>query len=194
MANEYINNKNFESIIQVFQQYKRKKSKYELILRDFEETHNRRFIKYKDDMKRETLESTLDEYKDACLNFKDYQDQLAYAFYLLSENITNYAKFQGIDPDDATQEGVLICFEKVDRFNPNYVGKNGQKAKAFNYMTTCILNHFRQLYRSARNYNELKKRYSSHLADKLETTILFKNGHERYKYKGSENLAYSGRI
>jgi DNA-directed RNA polymerase specialized sigma24 family protein len=50
------------------------------------------------------------------------------------------------------QEGVMICFEKIDRFDP-------KKGKAFNYMTTCVLNHFRQLYRTARNYNELKRKY-----------------------------------
>jgi DNA-directed RNA polymerase specialized sigma subunit len=88
----------------------------------------------------------------------------------LSENIANYAKFSGIDIDDAIQEGVLICFEKINRFDP-------RKGKAFNYMTTCILNHFRQLYRSARNYNELKKRYQNFLSDKFETMII-RNGRE----------------
>ena len=185
MTNEYINNKTFENIIQAFQFFKREKVRFELVLCDFEETHKRRFLKYKDTVKRDQLETTLDKYKHTCLSFKDYQDQLAYAFYLLSENIANYAKFQGIDIDDAIQEGVLICFQKVDRFNPNYRGKNGQKAKAFNYMTTCILNHFRQLYRSARNYNELKKRYCNHLADKLEATIMYKNGRERFSYKNA---------
>ena len=63
-----------------------------------------------------------------------------------------------------------ICFEKINRFDP-------RKGKAFNYMTTCILNHFRQLYRSARNYNELKKRYHSFLSDKFET-IVIRNGKE----------------
>ena len=46
-----------------------------------------------------------------------------------------------------------IGFESAEKFDP-------QKGKAFNYMTTCILNHFRQLWRSARNYQELKKRYN----------------------------------
>ena len=86
------------------------------------------------------------------INYVEMQRQLAMAFYTLSENIVRYAKFNLIDQDDAIQEGVMICFEKIDRFDP-------QKGKAFNYMTTCILNHFRQMYRTARNYNELKKRY-----------------------------------
>lgn len=88
------------------------------------------------------------------------------AFYLLAENIIRAFNFQLIDKDDALQEGVMICFEKVDRFNPNYIGKNGQKAKAFNYLTTCCLNHYRQLYRTAKNYIELKKRYQDFIAKK----------------------------
>jgi len=60
----------------------------------------------------------------------------------------------------------MICFEKVGRFDPNYVGKNGQKAKAFNYLTTCCLNHYRQLYRTSKNYLELKRRYQEFIARK----------------------------
>ena len=191
MANEYLNNKDFESIIQAFQFYKRQKAKLELMIVDFEETHNRRFVKYKDHVKKEQLEATLDQYKEACLNFKACQDRLAVAFYILSENIANYAKFSGIDIDDAIQEGVLICFEKVDRFNPNYRGKSGQKAKAFNYMTTCILNHFRQLYRSARNYNELKKRYHTWLQDRFDQ-VFYKNGKEVSMNSGGGGKASFG--
>ena len=171
MANEYLNNRTFESIIQAFQHFKRQKAKYELIIADLKESHERRVEKYNDDAKKAPLEESEKCYKEACGNFKDFQDQLAYAFYVLSENIANYAKFNGIDVDDAIQEGVLICFEKIDRFDP-------RKGKAFNYMTTCILNHFRQLYRSARNYNELKKRYHGFLQERLETVIL-RNGKER---------------
>jgi len=189
MANEYLNNKDFESIIQAFQFYKRQKSKLELMIVDLEETHNRRFFKYKDHIKKEQLESTLSQHKEACMNFKSCQDRLAVAFYILSENIANYAKFSGIDVDDAIQEGVLICFEKVDRFNPNYRGKSGQKAKAFNYMTTCILNHFRQLYRSARNYNELKKRYHTWLQDRFDQ-VFYKNGKEVSMNSGSSHGAF----
>jgi len=170
LASEYLNNKNFEAIIQSFQYHKREKSRYELILKDFAETHQRRLKKYKDDLRKAQLEQALGDYQESLSNFKGFQDQLAYAFYLLSENIANYAKFSGIDVDDAVQEGVLICFEKIDRFDP-------RKGKAFNYMTTCILNHYRQLYRSARNYNELKKRYHVFLQDKFES-VVFRNGKE----------------
>jgi DNA-directed RNA polymerase specialized sigma24 family protein len=178
MANEYLNNTDFESIICSFQYYKREKSRRELVVNDLEETHQRRYKKYKDNLRKNSLQKAETDLEEARFAYKEFQDKLAYAFYILSENIAHYAKFSGIDVDDAIQEGVLICFEKVDRFNPNYRGKSGQKAKAFNYMTTCILNHFRQLYRSARNYNELKKKYTIFLQDKFEDTII-RNGKER---------------
>lgn len=177
MASEYLNNRTFESIIQSFQYHKRQKSKYELIIADLKETHERRVAKYQDDEKKLSLKESEKSHQEACLNYKQHQEQLAYAFYVLSENIANYAKFNGIDIDDAIQEGVLICFEKIDRFDP-------RKGKAFNYMTTCVLNHLRQLYRSARNYNELKRRYGLSLQDKLES-IMFRNGRERATSKFS---------
>jgi DNA-directed RNA polymerase specialized sigma subunit len=102
--------------------------------------------------------------KKNLLNYEDTQKDLAKAFYTLSENIVRYAKFNLIDPDDSVQEGVLICFEKLDRFDPRF-------GKAFNYMTTCILNHFKQLYRSARNYTELKKKYQEHVSKEIQSEI-----------------------
>lgn len=177
LASEYLNNKNFEKIIQSFQYHKRERSRYELVLDDYKQTFERRFNKYNDDLKKPKFDQATEDYSESCANFKGFQDQLAYAFYLLSENIANYAKFSGIDVDDAIQEGVLICFEKIDRFDP-------RKGKAFNYMTTCILNHYRQLYRSARNYNELKKRYHVFLQDKFEN-IVFRNGKECSSHKNN---------
>jgi DNA-directed RNA polymerase specialized sigma subunit len=170
MANEYINNKTFESIIQAFQYFQRQKQKYELIILDSEETHKRRLKVYKDNSKKKALDENQKNYRKSCERHREFQNQLAHAFYILSENIANYAKFSGIDIDDAIQEGVLICFEKINRFDP-------RKGKAFNYMTTCILNHYRQLYRSARNYNELKKRYQTFLSEKFENLII-RNGKE----------------
>ncbi len=171
MANEYLNNRTFESIIQMFQNYKKQKIQYELIISDLVETNSRRVTKYGDNVKLTRLDENRKVHQEICDNFHEFQRQLASAFYVLAENIANYAKFNGIDIDDAIQEGVLICFEKIDRFDP-------RKGKAFNYMTTCILNHLRQQYRSARNYNELKRRYHGHLQEKFES-IIFRNGKER---------------
>jgi hypothetical protein len=168
MASEYLNNKVFEGIIKRFQASKREKSKYELIINDLkrsEEHRERRKNKKHHEQVYVLLNKKTNEYKQIYVEFMQSQDDLAAAFYILSQNIVKYAKFQHIDDDDAIQEGVVICFEKIDHFDP-------QKGKAFNYMTTCILNHFRQLYRSARNYQELKKRYLNHLQNELEKIII----------------------
>lgn len=151
MSSEYLNNKTFEKIIVKFQNSKKQKVKYQFFFDDIKQTEERtkKRGKYKKPLLWENIER---DYNSLLFSYQDVQKELAIAFYTLSENIVRYAKFNLIDQDDAIQEGVMICFEKIDRFDP-------EKGKAFNYMTTCILNHFRQMYRTARNYNELKKRY-----------------------------------
>lgn len=148
---EYLNNRDFEEIINKFQSFKRHKARYELIIEDLEESKIRKIAKNRL-YNPEPLDKYIEGYNVIAVEFDDSQNQLAHAFYKLSENIVRCFKFSNVDPDDAIQEGVFICFEKIDRFDP-------EKGRAFNYMTTCILNHFRQLWRSARNYNELKKKY-----------------------------------
>lgn len=91
--------------------------------------------------------------------FEKAQTELAMAFYTLASNIIKAFKFQLVDKDDALQEGVMICFEKLHRFDPKL-------GRAFNFCTTIILNHYRQLYRTAKNYNELKTKYHKYLSDK----------------------------
>lgn len=163
MATEYLNNKTFESLIVHFQKTKKERVKYQLFMDDIIETQNR--IAKKDKYKKpESWLLTEKEFKIISSEFQESQDQLAIAFYTLSENIVRYAKFNLIDQDDAVQEGVMICFEKIDRFDP-------EKGKAFNYMTTCILNHFRQLYRTARNYNELKRKYLDFIQIQLDQKL-----------------------
>jgi hypothetical protein len=171
MGTEYLNNRVFEGIIGRFQKAIKSKARCELIIEDIRDTIDRKAVRNSDVFKdEEVLDAQNTVYGSLCTEFSDSQKELANAFYTLSENIVRYAKFHLIDEDDAVQEGVMICFEKIDRFDP-------RKGKAFNYMTTCILNHFRQLYRTARNYNELKRKYLSHLQKKSERTII-KNGKE----------------
>jgi DNA-directed RNA polymerase specialized sigma subunit len=151
MSTEYLNNKTFERLIIQFQKCKKQKIRYQYFVQDIKDTDAR--TQKRGNYNKPELWSNIEkEFQIASTSFQDSQKELAIAFYTLSENIVRYAKFNLIDIDDAVQEGVMICFEKIDRFDP-------EKGKAFNYMTTCILNHFRQMYRTARNYNELKKRY-----------------------------------
>lgn len=84
--------------------------------------------------------------------------ELNNCFTNLVDGVIKYAKMP-LDKDDMRQEGLIVCWEKLDRYNPN-------AGKAFNFFTTCVLGHFRQLYRSSRNYLELKERYAKFLAAK----------------------------
>lgn len=160
MATEYLNNKSFENLIVRFQAAKKEHVKFTMFVEDIRNTEVRTFKrgKYK---KPSSWETTEELFEKVSFSFNSVQDELATAFLTLSENIVRYAKFNLIDQDDAIQEGVMICFEKIDRFDPI-------KGKAFNYMTTCILNHFRQLYRTARNYNELKRKYLDWITIQLD--------------------------
>lgn len=176
MSTEYLNNKIFEEVIARFQQSKRERSKYEVCIEDLKGAIVRGndcvdFIL--------RLDKFSDMHRASNDTYNETQQQLAIAFLTLSENIVRYAKFNLIDIDDAIQEGVMICFEKIDRFDP-------QKGKAFNYMTTCILNHYRQLYRTARNYNELKKKYHDFLQNQVEKVLL------RHKPQNSNNYVVKG--
>jgi hypothetical protein len=171
MSSEYLNNKFFEKIITQFQNSKKEKSKLEILVEDIKFTIDRKKIKKIDfSRNKDDLKNKLESYQNAIDQHDEAKKHLAIAFFTLSENIVRYAKFQLIDIDDAVQEGVMICFEKINRFDP-------RKGKAFNYMTTCILNHFRQLYRSARNYNELKKKYLKHVQF-FHNHSMIKNGKE----------------
>lgn len=162
MSTEYLNNKVFETIIINFQQSKKFKSRCDLIVDDLQDMCNRKELRNTVNLiDKERLVTALSSQKQSYSVFKEAQDRLASAFYVLSQNIVNYAKFDLIDDDDAIQEGVMICFDKADRFNSD-------RGKGFNYFTTCILNHFRQLYRTARNYNELKKKYNEFIQLKLD--------------------------
>lgn len=115
--------------------------------------------------------------KHDSLEFDEAQLELATAFYTLAKNIIRAFKFQLVDKDDALQEGVMICFEKLHRFDPNI-------GRAFNFCTTIILNHYRQLYRTAKNYNELKFRYHEYLCEKVDDVHL----HGRKSKKASNQF------
>jgi hypothetical protein len=149
-----------------------------MLMDEIVETKSRKRTRQMDFVDNKTsLEAKQDALKSCKSIHEESKQKLATAFFTLSENIVRYAKFQLIDADDAVQEGVMICFDKIDRFD-------SRKGKAFNYMTTCILNHFRQLYRTARNYNELKKRYLNHVQF-VEGSSSYNNGRQMFDPNGN---------
>lgn len=176
MSAEYLNNKFLESVIRRFQKSKQEKIKYELIIEDMATSTEKR-IKNKRELSHD-LAAYLLEHQQANVEFTASQHDLATAFYTLSEHLVRYAHDIIVDTDDAIQEGVMICFEKIDKFHP-------EKGKAFNYMTTCILNHFRQIYRTSRNYKALKEKYREFMMSKFGN-IIIKNGKEIHTCDNSD--------
>jgi hypothetical protein len=171
MSSEYINNRQFEENIEQYQSAKKRKARCLLVIEDLRDTIKRKSIRKTEcGNDRKVLKEYQITYQSAEMDYKDAELKLAADFFLLAENLTRYFKFQLIEPDDAIQEGVMICFEKIDRFNP-------VKGKAFNYMTTCCANHFRQLHRTSKNYNELKKKFFT-FKQTCEQKIIIKNGKE----------------
>lgn len=160
MSNHYLDNKNLEKNIIDFQQAKKYKKKYELLRQDYES--------HKQNAKNITLK--LDEEKIVQNEklLKQSQDNLAKEFFTLAENIVRFRNFQKIDYDDAVQEGVFICFAKIERFDPH------RGSKAFNFLTTCLIHHLRQIYRSNKNFEELKKRYQDFCFNKISKEIPMK--------------------
>ena len=107
---------------------------------------------------------TLADFEQAIFNFKTAKSaettiELHRCFTVLVKAVIEYGKFENLDKDDMLQEGLMVCFDKLSRYDAT-------KSKAFNYFTTCVLGHFRQLYRASRNYKELKERYEEFLARK----------------------------
>jgi hypothetical protein len=171
MTNEYINNSTLEKNITQFQNAKRMKARCLLVIEDLNGTIRRKAKRKVDSTKnKEMLHIFQTIYTQANATYLEAELKLASDFFLLSENLTRYFKFHLIEPDDAVQEGVMICFEKIDRFIPT-------KGKAFNYMTTCVANHFRQLHRTSKNYNELKKKFFT-FKQTCDGKTIIKNGKE----------------
>lgn len=74
------------------------------------------------------------------VNPEPYKDELGRCLMLLAENIVKTFRFQGLEESDMISECVVIVLTKIHRFNPEY-------GHAFNYCTTVMLNHLRQMYR-----------------------------------------------
>ncbi len=162
MTTEYINNKSFEAAIIKFQEYKKLKAQIDMIKEEAESTFRRKAIRnVNTDEDAVRIQDIFRSHVEITEEFNKTRQNLYNNFYLLTKNIFSYKKFNFIDEDDAVQEGVLVCFDKVDRFNK-------ERGKGFNYFTTCILNQFRHLFRMARSHNEFKKKYLEFMQKKYE--------------------------
>lgn len=169
MSTEYIDNKAFEIIIANFQKTKKLKSRYEFLVEFYQEMiENKKKNKKNIDRDKSFLIQFQAEQIKNNSQFHSNKEHLCGQLLLLAQNVVRYTKFNLIDADDAVQESVMVCFDKIDRFVPS-------KGKAFNYMTTVIWNSLRQLYRGAKNYNEFKKKLGIFL-ELSEGRTAIKNG------------------
>jgi hypothetical protein len=117
------------------------------------------------DKKKTVCGCTAGQFEQAVIEWQnektpDNTQELSRILIILTENIIKYfGKINWIDPEEVLQECVTFAFEKADRFDH-------KKGKAFNFFTTIILGHMRQLYRSQKPYPELKQKYEEFLAGK----------------------------
>jgi len=171
MSSEYLNNKRFEKTIVQFQTTKRQLGRLHLILEDLRVTA---LLKKErgNCNKHERVQGKVlvEEIINMQNEYEDSHNQLALDFQILAENLLRFRRFSLLDEEDAIQEGIIICLDKVEKFDAN-------KGKAFAYMTQCIKNHFKQLYRSAKSYNDLKKKYFNHLQS-INDRVIIKNSEE----------------
>lgn len=151
----------------LFQEAKYKRSIFELFIKDIKETEQKT-AKRNGFQKPNSWLILEKEYQLITFEYENVQKELAGLLSLLSENVARYKKFKLIDGDESIQEGVFICFEKIHLFDP-------KKGTAFNYMTTCIINHYKHLYRCAKNYIDLKYKYQEYYDRKNYQGQSFRN-------------------
>lgn len=89
---------------------------------------------------------------DALATLRQLEADVGQCFYVLAENVVRYARFIGVDTEDAIQEGVLVCLTKLHRYD------HSRGAKCFNFFTTVILNHLRMMWRTSKNYYDRLQR------------------------------------
>lgn len=162
MAAHYLDNAEFEVLIVHFQCTKREVARIEMLIEEYQATKVRkksRGLDYKTETKE--IRKLKNRLSVVTPEHNKYKEELVENFYELACNaIRNHSVHLPIALwDDGIQGAVITCLEKVDRFNPLFVGKYGKKSKAFNYVSTCIINHYKGIGRQERRENEFKSRY-----------------------------------
>lgn len=169
MKTEYLNNDFLEDTMEIYKKSRLEKVRFETIIEDLRSSTAKR----KKNKKKSVLADINhyhSEYARVTNEFDTAQKQLTKSFYTLTERLIGYCRDIIIDTDDALQEGVCACFEKLNKFTKG-------KGKAFNYLTTCVMNHFRQMYRGHKSYKLFKERYKEFMSHKF-SSVLIKNRRE----------------
>lgn len=110
-----------------------------------------------------------DEFQELIIQYKQTRDEdileilVTDFFYVLTYNIIRTFNFK-IDEEDALQEGTIACLKKMEQFDPT-------RGRAFNFFTTICLNHFRGIFKSKKNYEELKLRFLNQQALRVDNNL-----------------------
>lgn len=176
MSRYYLDNRALEEAMSRFRESKRQQVRYGYLMEDLKQAIQTKVKRRRSaDQEQKALAVLVSVHAEACAAHEAVRQQLAADFYVLASNIVRYAKF-AIDPDDAIQDCVMTCLDKIEKFDPD-------KGKAFNYLTTCCMNGLRQGYRTVRNYHELQKKYYT-----FQTTCgghkVVRNGRELNHFDG----------
>lgn len=168
MASKYLDNNLLEEAINDYRWSKRSIHKYEMLIEDI----NFCLEDFKSESVSKNLKEKLKNLKmeEALIKAKHMpiEDRLARYFYLMAENIIRKPMFQSVEEDDAIQESVIICMEKIEHFDT-------RKGKAFSYVTQMIFHRFLHIMRNAGVYTRLKQRYLKHLESICDTSINMNN-------------------
>lgn len=163
---DYLDNIQLEKNILNFVKAKQETKRYEMLIEDIKSSNLKRGKDHFDLPKFEA------EYVKSKNVYEISQVFLINAFYLIAKNVVAWKRFKFVEADDAIQEGIIISFERIEKFDPS------RGSPAFNFLTTCIYNHLKQQYRSASNYNNFIKKYQDHINVKFQNNIIIKNGKE----------------
>ena len=84
-------------------------------------------------------------------NKKEHEEELMEMFDKLISNIIDSFGFK-LEKEDAKQECFFLVLKTLKNFNP-------QKGKAFNFLTTIILNNLKLLFTKHKKYNNKINNY-----------------------------------
>lgn len=157
VKHEYLNNKLFESIISGYQTAVIGVERYTLITKNTQDQITDLNLRNKQSVFLEDTLATAQQQLKLCQREReDFQHKLAIAFYSIAEGILKKYTFRHLDWSDALQEACLVSFRKIMKFDT-------RKGKGFNYITTVMLNHFRQQYRLGQTYVDHMYKYGTFL-------------------------------
>jgi hypothetical protein len=98
-------------------------------------------------------------------NFQDdpsnelFEDEFVKIITLIATEVIKHGPWMHLDHDDLLQECLIVGLEKSHRFNWEYAERSGYfDSCSLRYFSACMMCKLRELYRSQKNYIELKEK------------------------------------